>query len=209
MMGTVGVGTSSPGYKLHVNGNFYSTTVNTGLGNYELYAMNQNVRTSDNLTFNRIQLSDYGTALGGFHVGGTSDPGTDNLVVDGNATVGGNLTVNGMSMGKIHLTSSGTILSTDGGTRVLYWDKTNGQIEITNTSGDWCDYWWQAQKGATTSGGASALANGTFNYAIISGTSSNSYGFEVHFGQADGTEGWCSVWLQYAHGDLVGHYLKY
>lgn len=205
----VGIGTTSAGFKLHVNGNFYSTTVNTGQGNYELYGMNQNVRTSDSPTFYRIHLSDYGTALGGFHVGGTSDPGTDNLVVDGNATVGGNLTVNGMSMGKIHLSSNGTILSTDGGTRVLYWDKTNGQIEITNTSGDWCDYWWQAQKGASTSGGSSALANGTSNYAIISGTNSNDYGFEVHFGQADGTEGWCSVWLQYANGHLVGHYLKY
>jgi|GEM_PF-1538895 len=64
------------------------TTLNTGLGNYELYAMNQNVQTTDNPTFNRAYLSDYGYALGGFHVGGTSDPGDDNLIVDGNTSMG-------------------------------------------------------------------------------------------------------------------------
>jgi len=91
----------------------------------------------------------------------------------------------------------------------LYWDRTNGEIELTNTSGDWCDYWWQPQKGATTSGNSGTTANGTSNIAIISGTNNNDYGFEVHFGQADGTTGWCSVWLQYANGRLVGHYIKY
>jgi hypothetical protein len=132
-----------------------------------------------------------------------------NLNVSGDASITGNLTANGVSMGKIYLTGNGTILSTTGGTRVLLWDETNGEIEITNTSGDWCDCWWQAQKGATTSGGSSATANGTSNVAIITGTNTNDYGFEIHFGQADGTNGWCSVWLQYANGAMVGHYIKY
>ncbi|NIO07769.1 MAG: hypothetical protein GTO40_07075, partial [Deltaproteobacteria bacterium] len=113
--GDVGIGIPTPGYKLHVNGNFYGTTVNTGYGNNELYAMNQNVRTSDAVTFatvntgygnnelyamnqnvrtgdivsfNRAYLNDYGYALGGFHVGGSSDPGTDRLIVDGDAGIG-------------------------------------------------------------------------------------------------------------------------
>jgi hypothetical protein len=40
-----------------------------------------------------ITATDYVCALGGLHVGGTSDPGTDNLVVDGYATVASYLTV--------------------------------------------------------------------------------------------------------------------
>ena len=112
-------------------------------------------------------------------------------------------------MGKIYLTSSGTIISTHGGYRILSWDATNGEIEITNTSSDWCDYWWQAQKGTTTSGDSGAINTGLGNVAIISGTNTNGYGFEVHFGQADGEDGWCAVWLQYANGVLVGHYIKY
>ncbi len=43
-----------------------------------------------------INVTDYVTALGGIHVGGTSDPGTDNLVVDGNITVNG--TVDGRDL---------------------------------------------------------------------------------------------------------------
>ncbi|NQT84516.1 hypothetical protein HQ563_15950 [bacterium] len=141
---------------------------------------------------------------------GTTSPQAK-LDVNGDANVAGNLTVNGVSMGKIFLTGDGTILATDLGRRELYWDRTNGDIEITNTSGDWCDYWWQAQKGATTSGGSGAIPT-VSNVVIISGFglgSPNDYGCEVHFGHADGTAGWCSVWLQYANGNLVGHYIKY
>ncbi|MCX6807498.1 MAG: hypothetical protein NTZ80_01665 [Patescibacteria group bacterium] len=75
------------------SGQLNCTTLNTGQGDYELYSMNQNVTTTSSPTFDKVYLSDYGYALGGFHVGGTSDPGTDNLVVDGNADITGTLTV--------------------------------------------------------------------------------------------------------------------
>jgi hypothetical protein len=90
----VGIGTITPSTKLYVNGdatvtgNMTVATVNTGLGATEVYLMNQNVQTIDNPTFNRIYLNDYGYAVGGFHVGGTSDPGEDNLIVDGNTSLG-------------------------------------------------------------------------------------------------------------------------
>jgi len=36
---------------------------------------------------NLLEVSDYGYALGGFHVGDIGDPGTDNLIVDGECMV--------------------------------------------------------------------------------------------------------------------------
>jgi hypothetical protein len=54
--GRVGIGTISPGYMLHVNGNFYATTINTGHGNNELYAMNQNVRITDSPQFTGLNI---------------------------------------------------------------------------------------------------------------------------------------------------------
>ncbi len=49
--------------------------------------MNKNMQTTDNTTFNKVHLSDYGIAVGGLHVGGISDPGTDNFFVDGNVCI--------------------------------------------------------------------------------------------------------------------------
>ena len=40
----------------------------------------------------QIYVNDYVVAMGGVHVGGTSDPGTDNLAVDGNIVVNGAIT---------------------------------------------------------------------------------------------------------------------
>lgn len=48
--------------------------------------------TVDRTIFN---ATDYITASGGVHVGGTSDPGTDNLVVDGTSTLSGNVSTGG------------------------------------------------------------------------------------------------------------------
>jgi hypothetical protein len=175
--GDVGIGLGNPNSRLQVGGSFWATTVNTGMGDYELYAMNQNVRTSDavtfatvntgqgpnelydmnqnvqttdNPTFNRVYLNDYGTALGGFHVGGSSDPGTDNLIVDGNAGIGvtpadkldvnGDIRVRGADIkdaggtSRITLTDNGTLqLKEDGGAAWLTV-ATDGDIGIGDTS---------------------------------------------------------------------------
>jgi len=66
----------------------FANTVNTGAGANELFAMNQNVQTTDSPTFFRLYLNNNGYALGGFHVGGSLDPGDDNLIVDGNTSLG-------------------------------------------------------------------------------------------------------------------------
>lgn len=130
---------------------------------------------------------------------------TEKALSDGLAT---KLTGSGLTMGIINLSANGNVVSTFSGTYTLYWDKTNGKFQIINSSGDWCDLWYTAQKGATSEGGTNSIATGTTG-DIITGTNTDLYGFEIHFGQADGSNGWCSVWLQYCHGVMVGHYIKY
>jgi len=128
--------------------------------------------------------------------------------VTSNVEVGGNVTANGVTFGKIYIINSGIIITTDGDQKQLYWDEINSEIDIVNNSADWCDYWWNSQKGTTMAGNASAVAPSTTR-TIITSTNTNDYGFEIHFGQADGTSGWVSIWLQYANGALVGHFIKY
>ena len=117
----IGIGITNPTYKLTVGGNFFASTVNTGWGDYELYAMNQDVRTTDSPTFNQLNLTDFGTAAGGFHIGSTSDPGTGNLIVDGSVGVG-----TSSPSGRLHAAStseySGYFTSNypSASTRVLY-----------------------------------------------------------------------------------------
>ncbi|MEK6676635.1 MAG: hypothetical protein AABZ47_13405 [Planctomycetota bacterium] len=182
--GGVGIGKNNPTELLDVDGNVKASgTIQSG-GSITINGSSNTITSaSGNLSF-----------------------GSTNLATTGSVTAAD---VNGVTMGKIYLTTSGTIQTTRNGGNVLLWDELNGEIELTNTAGDWCDIWWQAQKGAVTSGGSTATWTGTSNVVIISGADMNDYGFEIHFGQADGQGGWASVWLQYANGALVGHYIKY
>ncbi|HNW90643.1 MAG TPA: hypothetical protein PKN48_13340 [Bacteroidales bacterium] len=144
--------------------------------------------------------------LDGYHAGNSSGQ-----VPVSNSSVSTSLNadmVDGVHEGKVYLNASGTIASTRGGTYILSWDGADN-IQLTNTSGDWCDVWWITIKGAVMASGTNATATGTSNVNIISGVDdANDYGFEIHFGQADGTGGWCSVWLQFANSRLVGHYIN-
>jgi hypothetical protein len=112
-----------------------------------------------------------------------------------------------MTIGKIFLNDAGEIESTAGGTFRLLWNPEEaGYIIIENSHPSFpCNYWY---KPSSEGGGSGIVAKGD-KIPIISNTNIENEGFEVHFGQADGTSGWCSVWLQYFNGKLVGHYMKY
>ena len=72
-----------------VGGYFTVEGSHSGATTYGIYTPN-NLYVGTN-----VQVNDYLVALGGIHVGGTSDPGTDNLVVDGDVSVGGHVTGGG------------------------------------------------------------------------------------------------------------------
>ena len=104
------------------------------------------------------------TVLKNGNVGvGISAP-TQKLQVSGNATVSGTVSasefqgsvngnvtgkINQLTLGKVNLTSSGTIVSINGGEFILYWDSVGNEIMIVNSSGNECHVWWQGQQGLT------------------------------------------------------------
>lgn len=82
--GQVGVGTSSPSAQLDVSGKLDANTVNTGQGDYELYAMDQNVRTSDSVTFSDVTTTNDVTVQGDLDVwGNITNTNVQNLNVNG------------------------------------------------------------------------------------------------------------------------------
>lgn len=128
--------------------------------------------------------------------------------VTGNLTgnVTGNLTglVNGISAGKIYSATPGELVSADG--YILSWDVNNEEILLSNSGATACGFWYRIQEGTVTKGNTGVIQKGE-KYSIT-GWRSDFNGFEIHFGQADGPSGWCSVWLQFMNGKMAGHYIK-
>jgi len=156
-------------------------------------------------------------------VSGILTAGSVNASITGNVTgnvtgdVTGNITgnvsgdINGITMGKIYLTGhGGTIATTAGGTFTLTWDADGNWIQLENTNAAQCNWWYYLQNYMTPTTGSTGAVPASSNRKIITQINANdNTGFEIHFGRADGPDGWCSVWLQYSHGAMVGHYMKY
>lgn len=91
------------GRGLHVTGAISGATVNTGQGDNELYAMNQNVRTTDSPTFATVKATDVVTT------NGPNKPVDNTGVVMPNIGIGG-FTYAEMNSGNITLPPFGTIM---------------------------------------------------------------------------------------------------
>lgn len=129
--------------------------------------------------------------------------------VSGNVTgnVTGDITgkVNGLSLGKIYLTTSGNIVSLNTPFE-LYWDY-HGIVSLRNNfakAATYCYYWYQSQLGGTQTGGSGFLAPST----LVELPCENTQGIEIQFGDEYGNCT-CTVWINNAHGKLVGHYTLY
>ena len=125
-------------------------------------------------------------------------------------SVNGNLTgnVNGMEMGRIYLAEKGVIQSLLGATFILSFDPSKGLILLENVNKDYdCNYWFRIVDGASSTVGSGVLTYNV-NVQIKNDNINDNTGFEIHFGQTSSSTGYCSVWVQFNKGILVGHYFK-
>jgi hypothetical protein len=174
-------------HQLGINTTTLSKTLNVG----------GDVSVSGNITATTINGSLTGTVTG-----------TVTGSLNGNVT--GNLSgnVNGVEMGSIYLTEKGTIQSLFGNTFLLSFDPTHGLILLENLNKDyWCNYFFRIINGASVSSGSGILLYNQ-NVTVINDKIFDNTGFEIHFGQTASSAGYCSVWVQYFNGVLVGHYIK-
>jgi len=151
----------------------------------------------------RLNVSGDAEISGNISAGSVTAPVTGNIT----GNVNGNLTgqVNTMTIGKIYSEIHGDLVTVDGFT--LSWDVDLDEITITNDGSGVCGFWYKAQLGTLSNGntGSVPVSDKT---VLLTGWRTDFNGFEIHFGQADGTSGWCSVWLQYLDGHMVGHYIR-
>ena len=225
--GLIGLGTTSPGYKLdvvgdiNITGNFRvngsplsTTTLTTGnltaTGPISLSATQKVIGGPAAISIANASTSASGAVqLSNSYVGSSQVLATtEKALTDGLAT---KVTGTGMTMGKVYLTGHGGNIVTDaGGTFTLTWNADGDWILLTNTNTAKCSWWYYIQNPEAPTTGNTGVVDPSTDMKIITPVATNdNTGFEIHFGQADGTAGWCSVWLQYCHGVMVGHYMKY
>jgi hypothetical protein len=223
--GRIGLGTLSPAYKLdvvgdinitgdfRVNGSPLSTTTLT-TGNLTASgaitvtptrqviggAASITIADASTSTKGAVQLSDSYSGTG------SSKATTEKALSDGLAT---KVTGAGMTVGGINLAADGNLVTIENGHIVLFYDYTHKIITLTNNYENDVGYWFKILIDKDNQfAGNGGLAKGE-SINIEAEFISEFAGYEIHFGDMHAGTGWCSVWLQYLGGRLVGHYIKY
>ncbi len=116
--------------------------------------------------------------------------------------------VNNLSIEKVFLASTGTIVQIDEGTISLLWDLGHETIQIINEAHADCFYWFRVQRESISEGGTGMVEAGLVQDLFSVPKAMGAFGYEIHFGQGTPINEWCSVWLQFINGSLIGHYIK-
>lgn len=127
---------------------------------------------------------------------------TEKALSDGLAT---KMTSNGLTVGKIYLSGTGTIISAYGGQLVL--TKSGATMTLTNNTGTYCHVWWHGYQSAAVSGSIT-MDNPVGTTLVFPAFTANGQGMEIHFGLESGVT-YCSVWLSYSNSKVFGHYEAY
>jgi len=217
--GSIGLGTMSPGYKLDVVGDINitgdfrvngspiaTTTLTTGTltatSPVSVSATREVIGGSAVISIANASTSVKGAVQLSNSYSGTNETlaTTEKALTDGLAT---RVDGAGMTVGKIYSETHGTLLSTGGFT--LSWNVGDDNITITNDNPFPAVYWYTMRADPVLK------ENGVIppedKVAISGWNSQESCGFEIHFGQVDAGGTWCSVWLQYYDGKMIGHYI--
>jgi hypothetical protein len=219
--GRIGLGTLSPAYKLdvvgdvnitgnfRVNGTPIATSLTTGdltaSGPVSVSPTRQVVGGAAVISIADASTSEKGAVMLSNKYDGESEilATTEKALSDGLAT---KVNGAGIRIVNVNLTADGSIVTNSISKYILYWKAGNDWIELVNEGSVRCIYWYQTQTSATTKGESGSIDPG-YSTKIIVPSNIDFQGCEIHFGPVDGSSGWCSVWLQYYDGVLVGHYI--
>jgi len=225
-LGLIGLGTTTPAYKLdvvgdiNITGNFKVNGVNivtstivegdlTATGPISLSATRKVIGGAATISIANASISTKGAVqLSSAYDKFSEEYATTELALSSGLAT--KVTGAGITMGQINLLGNGEIVSIAGGHFVIFWDLANENILINNVKSKaavlFC--WWQSQVGGNTDGETKILEPAKAGGNVIIPVVVDLGGYEIHISDPDGLFS-CSLWIQRIGDRLVGHYTQF